>query len=347
MLNKIGGIRSNITLVLIIFSVIMSLILLLVILLVKKDLSLFEFLLLFFLFFFISLIFLVFLYSYFVYYIMYRVDSIGEAFYIITHNGKVIWYSRKACEMFGFCKENEESVNLCKYCPFGFSSFYSCNLRREALINKVARGYFDLEKKGKIYHLMLTMVPIDVLGIVIGFVVFLTDVTELRLLQKRLEELIRRDALTGIYNRRILDDEVKTLIDIANRYDRPLSVLLFDIDNFKRVNDLYGHEVGNIVLKELARIVHKRLRATDIFCRLGGEEFLVVLPETDLNRAITVAEDIRRAVESYQYFPVGKITISVGVTTFSQGDNVNTLISRADNAMYRAKNMGKNRVCVL
>jgi len=165
------------------------------------------------------------------------------------------------------------------------------------------------------------------------------------LMKVRLGETALVDVLTGVYSRWYL---LKRLGDEVNRYMRkriPLSVLFIDIDDFKRVNDTYGHDVGDKVLAEVGRIIKEQIRIVDIPGRYGGEEFVVVLPDTDEEGAYVVAERIRKAIENMKCSV--PITVSIGVATLSEEFvSGETLLRRADMAMYRAKSMGKNRVVV-
>ncbi|RLJ70784.1 diguanylate cyclase (GGDEF)-like protein [Hydrogenivirga caldilitoris] len=163
---------------------------------------------------------------------------------------------------------------------------------------------------------------------------------------KELKFLAEIDTLTGVYNRRKIEEILEGEIERSKRYGNPLSVILIDIDNFKQLNDTYGHQTGDMVLKEIVSVIRESLRKTDYLGRLGGEEFLVILPETTPERAKLVAERIRKDIENLD-LRVGKITVSAGVTGLKKGDTVETLMNRVDRAMYLAKEKGKNRTEVL
>jgi diguanylate cyclase (GGDEF)-like protein/PAS domain S-box-containing protein len=160
----------------------------------------------------------------------------------------------------------------------------------------------------------------------------------------------RIDLTTGIYNRRGLNELGIREIDRSQRFDRPLSLLMVDIDHFKRVNDTYGHPIGDLVLKELADRLKNHLRSIDILSRYGGEEFVIILPETATDHATEVAERLREVVEQKPFTPDGlalPITISLGISTLN-GDalDIQTLIKNADDAMYVSKRSGRNQVNV-
>jgi diguanylate cyclase (GGDEF)-like protein len=167
----------------------------------------------------------------------------------------------------------------------------------------------------------------------------------LRRLNAELKRLSETDQLTGLYNRARLDSEYRVEFERAQRYARPLSLIMLDIDHFKRVNDELGHLSGDKVLVTVASIALLSIRNTDVLGRWGGEEFLVLCPEAGTADALVVAERIRAAVEGGS-FPNGRrVSISAGVGTLVPGDTTDSLLQRADAAMYAAKNSGRNRVC--
>ncbi|CAG0960384.1 putative diguanylate cyclase DgcT [Anaerolineae bacterium] len=157
------------------------------------------------------------------------------------------------------------------------------------------------------------------------------------------------DDLTGVWNRRYLFELSQQEFKRARRYDRPLSVLAIDIDHFKKVNDAHGHIVGDLLLKELASTVQSVLRESDVFARTGGEEFMVLLPESDATDSATVAERVRRAISrvtiNARSVPVG-VTISIGVASLSIEDqDIQAVYQRADAGLYEAKHKGRN--CII
>ncbi len=166
-------------------------------------------------------------------------------------------------------------------------------------------------------------------------------------LQKKISEveyLSLTDPLTGISNRRKIESVLKSEIDRTARTGNSLSVIMIDIDHFKQFNDTYGHGTGDRILKEFAEVVSSSLRIIDNAGRIGGEEFLVVCPETNITGAFLVAEKLRIAVESMKIDSVQQITASFGCASLIPGENFDNLISRSDKALYRAKENGRNRV---
>ncbi len=166
----------------------------------------------------------------------------------------------------------------------------------------------------------------------------------LRLALSKLEQLVIRDKLTGLYNRRKLDESFAVEVSRAERYDRPLSVIMLDIDHFKAVNDTHGHPVGDAVLVETAGCLLTALRTSDIAGRWGGEEFLIICPEIPLETAVQLAERLRSDYEQFDFSVAGRLTASFGVAAHRNGHLVNDILLRADEALYRAKNGGRNRV---
>jgi two-component system, cell cycle response regulator len=163
-------------------------------------------------------------------------------------------------------------------------------------------------------------------------------------------EMAITDGLTGLYNRRYMESHLVTLIEQATARGKPLTVLVIDIDYFKSINDTHGHDAGDDVLREFAIRLRKSIRGIDLACRYGGEEFVVVMPETDMAVATMVAERLRRRIAT-DPFPIQQgagtvdVTISVGIAALGgSGDSAANLLKRADQALYRAKRDGRNRV---
>jgi len=177
------------------------------------------------------------------------------------------------------------------------------------------------------------------------FLAVVTDISKEIKHLNELSQLANYDKLTGIYNRRKLDELLNTEYKITKRYDRSLSALFFDIDHFKKVNDTYGHDIGDIVLSNLAELISSQIRETDIFARWGGEEFIILLPETTVEKAILIANEIMISLSTYHFPEVGKITLSIGISSLKK-ERLQTFTKRLDNALYKAKEEGRNRYIV-
>ena len=159
-----------------------------------------------------------------------------------------------------------------------------------------------------------------------------------------------RDTLTGLPNRNAYNERLETELARWKRYHSPLSLIIWDIDHFKSINDNYGHKAGDKVLLLIAKQLSDHSRATDFISRFGGEEFTMLLPNTDSQSALKVANQLRQAIEKTGFNASGAsvaITISCGITEFMPDDTDESAFERADQALYQAKEQGRNRCCVL
>lgn len=161
---------------------------------------------------------------------------------------------------------------------------------------------------------------------------------------RKFENISVTDFLTGLYNRHKLDEVLEAECQRSRRFGHPFSVILMDVDYFKKVNDTYGHQAGDRVLEELAGIIKENIRETDVAGRWGGEEFMIICPETGIEGAADLAEFLRRKVEKHPFPKVGSKTASFGVGECRNGDEAAQTVARADEALYAAKGAGRNRV---
>ncbi len=167
----------------------------------------------------------------------------------------------------------------------------------------------------------------------------------IKALSEKLSTMAYTDSLTQIYNRLHFAHFLDAEIDKVKRYGGTFSIIFFDLDYFKEVNDNYGHLAGDEVLEKVTEIVAKANRSADIFARYGGEEFIILTPETNLSGALIHAERLRNDIEQYEFKNVGHISSSFGVAEFDPDkDDVDSLLARADKALYMAKEYGRNRV---
>ena len=174
--------------------------------------------------------------------------------------------------------------------------------------------------------------------------VVFSDITKEEEYQQELLYLSTKDALTNTYNRRYFNQKIKEEISRAKRYNTALSLIMLDIDFFKRINDTFGHGVGDQVLIEYSHFISKILRQTDIFCRVGGEEFITILPHTTLHEAHNLAQKLCYAVENHKV--ITPITMSFGVVEYKQDDTEELILKKLDQALYAAKESGRNRVVI-
>jgi len=238
--------------------------------------------------------------------------------------------------------------------------FYPGKFRKSALIEGAyeAEDFFpNFGETGR--WLYFTAAPLlDAQQRIIGAIETLQDVTAqrraesaLKQSEERYRQLSITDNLTGLFNSRHFYDELKSEIARTMRYGRPLSLMVVDVDNFKRLNDAYGHLEGDRVLGNLAEVIRNCLRAGDSAYRLGGDEFVVLLPETELGRAELVAERLREMFAALQLNPTEQLSVhcsvSIGVTRYEQCEEFTTFVQRADSGAYQAKHQGRNCVVLV
>lgn len=179
--------------------------------------------------------------------------------------------------------------------------------------------------------------PVAILGVS-------RDVTERKRLEDNLHKLAVTDPLTGTFNRRHFMDELHREMGRSDRYDIPFSLLMLDIDHFKAVNDRFGHETGDHVLKKLVQLIGERIRVSDVLARWGGEEFMIMLVSTTLPQAAYMAENLLEELRAHPFPEVGSLTVSLGVTQYRNRESSDALLTRVDNLMYQAKREGRARV---
>ncbi len=187
----------------------------------------------------------------------------------------------------------------------------------------------------RLFYLVLSLYAVNTLAIIWFVYVFV---------RKKLEYHAWHDAMTGLFNRRSYEDTVEKELARCSRYGSTLSLILFDIDYFKAVNDTYGHKTGDSVLIRLARTVRESVRKTDSVFRVGGEEFAILMPEAGVKEAAVLAEKIRTRVESQPFSPVKEVTVSLGIAESDGTVSLSDLYRQADTALYRAKENGRNKV---
>jgi len=261
--------------------------------------------------------------------IMFRLNKEGVFLEFITAKNFPLWMNASK-----FVGKNVHDVLDNKISK----RFMKC-LKQAAKTGNTQILQYQLSAGGKTHHYEARIVATwgeEVLAIVRDF----TD-------QRQAEKMAETDPLTNIYNRRkfsrLLDQEIQRV----ERYDRSLSIVLLDIDHFKRVNDTYGHDTGDFVLRKIAELIRENGRITDILARYGGEEFVIILPETDVKGASRQIERMRKTIEKTSFDGVGNLTISAGITIYRGGDSCESIITRSDKALYLAKDEGRNRIRVL
>ena len=178
-----------------------------------------------------------------------------------------------------------------------------------------------------------------------NYVISLTDITEIKEESTLLEYQATHDTLTGLYNRQKFHDIFAKELRRDKRYNNALSLIIFDIDHFKNVNDEFGHQVGDEVLKDISALIQQAIREHDTVVRWGGEEFIILLPETNLEGAMNTAQKLKDTICNYKNSSINRtITASFGLTVLQEKDNQDSVIKRADDALYKAKQSGRNKI---
>ena len=197
---------------------------------------------------------------------------------------------------------------------------------------------------------IIIFIALGIVGLIFAIIRYVARVFigDLNRAEQQLQEMASRDYLTGLLNRREAYRQISSEITRSARTGKPVAFLLFDIDHFKRINDTYGHNAGDMVLKQLALKLMKTLRDYDIACRYGGEEFLVVAPETSAEHAFMLAERLRMTIATTNFNIETQdisVTVSIGLSQLQPNDIIEKVVSRADEALYQAKNNGRNQSC--
>jgi diguanylate cyclase (GGDEF)-like protein/PAS domain S-box-containing protein len=277
---------------------------------------------------------------------------------IIVENGKFSYSNAKFNEICGYSAEEVRGLGLLDIVIESDRALVAENIRKRlsgevAQVDYVFRG---LRKNGAVIDVEVHSSTME-LGGKLALISLLMDVTErtraereVQALQKMLRDQSTHDALTGLYNRRYLEETLGRELLSAKRHEHPVSVIMGDLDHFKLVNDRYGHLAGDEVLRVFGDLMKRHARGSDVYCRYGGEEFLLVLPQMETAIAVERAEQLRCAMAAAPV-PYGAsliaVTVSFGVATFPRdGRTGDELIAAADSALYAAKEAGRNRVNV-
>jgi len=283
---------------------------------------------------------------------------LGEGVYVLDKDGCLAFMNPEAENLLGWTETELLGKNIhdlihyqkadgtplpAKDCPVlqTIHSGKSCRIAEEVLTRR----------DGTLLPVALVSTPIIEKGEVIGSVAAFHDITE----RKRSQESLRRanellehkattDALTGIYNRLKFNDMAEAEIQRTIRHGTPLSLIMMDIDYFKKINDTYGHLCGDCVLREITMLVNRTIRQYDLFARWGGEEFMILSPNNDIENARQLAERLRTEIEDFDFSSAHSVTCSFGVAEFKEGDNIDSFTKRTDDALYKAKAKGRNRV---
>jgi diguanylate cyclase (GGDEF)-like protein len=220
---------------------------------------------------------------------------------------------------------------------------------KDALIEKSEKSWqysnqmvdlmqFEAEKKhtlfSNLYYILIVSFIVMMITLLIIFSIF----------RLKLEEQAKIDPLTKIYNRHVFYQQIQSKISSSKRYNYPLSIILFDIDFFKKINDTFGHDKGDEILISFAKLLQSQIRDEDILCRFGGEEFIIITPYIDTKAAKELAHRLKNSIEQEDFDIHGTLTASIGIATKQDEDTEKTLFKRADTALYISKENGRNRI---
>ncbi|NWF76560.1 MAG: diguanylate cyclase [Nitrospirae bacterium] len=276
-------------------------------------------------------------------------ETAVDAIVTADSKGDVIFWNASAQKIFGYTEEEIRGKSLKILMPEKYRKDHEQGLKRlmetgkSKYFGKITETFYGLRKDGSEFPIELS-VSMWKAGEDIFFSAIIRDITIRKNLEQELEKNAITDRLTEVYNRTKFHEIIKKEIERAKRYNDPLSMIMFDIDHFKNVNDTFGHSIGDYILKNLTQVVKEQLRENDFLVRWGGEEFIIITPQTEMEKAGILAERIKKAVENYKFDIVGKLTISLGVTQFKMQDTEDTFITRTDDALYLSKRKGRNRV---
>lgn len=268
----------------------------------------------------------------------------------VDEHGTYVYSGEKVYNLLGYTPEE-----VCGKTPFDFMPPEEAKRIGEIFKNIVSEQKpfsflenTNLHKDGHKVILETSGIPLhNEDGTLQGYFGTEHDVTKHKQIEEEIKRLATTDPLTGIANRREFNTQLEKEIERSKRYATSFSLVMYDIDYFKRVNDTFGHDAGDTVLQTLTTIVKSNIRTVDIVARWGGEEFMILMPQSDGTTAAEAAEKLRQKIVEHPFEPVGSLTVSFGVTPFKPQDNSDTLVKRVDDALYQAKEHGRNRVEIL
>ena len=217
----------------------------------------------------------------------------------------------------------------------------------ENFVGTLLFSEFESESGEERWEYVISIALFALLSLIYPFIIGKRLIEQQELLNNEIRSLSEIDHLTQMYNRRKITELFDREITRYKRYKYPLSIILIDIDYFKEINDQFGHNQGDITLKEIASIIKNEARETDYVGRWGGEEFLIVCPQTDINGVRTLAEKLCNSISENSFTGVGHKTASFGITTCTNNSSFESMINHADKALYTAKSAGRNNVSQL
>jgi diguanylate cyclase (GGDEF)-like protein/PAS domain S-box-containing protein len=281
-------------------------------------------------------------------------EAAANAISITDKNGTIQWVNPAWTALTGYSKEESIGRNPSIIKSDKHDADFYKTMWDTILAGKVWRGeVVNKRKDGSLYYEEETITPVlDGQGQVKNFIAIKFDITKHKQTEADLQRLAHTDVLTRVNNRRYLFELAEHEFEVAKRYQQPLSIVMFDLDHFKQINDIYGHSIGDKMLERVAQVTHAQLRDVDIIGRYGGEEFVVVLPMTKAQKASLLAQRILETVSAIRLHTENgpaAVTLSIGISETihaPQDESVEAVIRRADAAMYAAKQAGRNRAVI-
>ncbi len=276
-------------------------------------------------------------------YAIHIIDSSLDMIITVNRERKIVGFNMAAEKTFGYRAEEVigKHVDILYSDKEESAKIYDSIVKTGQFIGEI----INRRRDGEVVPSFLSASILrDTEGNFLGVMGISRDITELKRAEEALRIAATVDRLTGALNRQTFEDALGKETERAKRYGSPLSLLMFDIDRFKGINDTYGHQTGDSVLRTVSSLVRENIRSVDFFGRWGGEEFMVLLPETSLEDAVIVAEKLRKLLENHSFSPVPRVTASFGVAQCHEQEAFDSLTKRTDTALYRAKNRGRNRV---
>jgi len=275
------------------------------------------------------------------------IQQMDEMVRITSVNGHIIYVNNALLKHTGYTKEEilGQTNNIFKS---GKNDTACYKELWQSILNKQIyhNTFINKKKNGELYYEEETITPVldEKTGEIKYFVSTSQDITKTIEMTKKLKNLATKDTLTQIYNRYKINEYIEEELQRAKRYKKEFALLMFDIDHFKVVNDTYGHNVGDDVLKKFTQIIKKNIRKSDKFGRWGGEEFMLLAPEISKEASYELAEKLRTSIEKYKFTIVGHITVSIGIVHCHAEASLQQLFKDVDDALYEAKENGRNRV---
>lgn len=288
-------------------------------------------------------------------------DGLFEGAYVVNQNRKILFWNKGAVKITGYSKEEVMNFHCYENILRHVDDIGTELCMNGCPLQETLKTGRSMDNHVYLHHKKGHRVPVNVRtsplynddGVLFGALEVFTDASYSKILyseNKRLQELTITDHLTGIYNRSYIDYMIDSLIKEQGLFNQDFGLVFIDIDDFKYVNDTFGHQTGDEVLKLISRTIKLNVRTEDVVGRFGGEEFILLLKVQSEDELVHVSNKVRKLVEKSSILvnqEVISVTISLGASMYKVGDTKETLIERADKAMYQSKNSGKNKVTVV